>query len=199
VNLLTDELPDSVEIDGKEYLLNTDFRNCLNIMLAYGDANLTDDEKYQIMLVNLYPVIPDNIEAAIEKALMFLDEGKKPSGKGDSKPRVYSWSKDANMIYSAFKQTHNIDLTVEKMHWWKFVALFMDLGANTAFSSIVNLRSRVKSNKATKEEKAAAHELGDLFEIDEQQEDIMSDEDIEKRNTFMSQLRGSHVRQRNNE
>ena len=188
MNLLVDELPDAVEIDGKEYLLNTDFRNCLNVMLAYQDEDLTDNEKCTIMLTNLYPVIPENIEVALEKALIFLDEGKKSQpGKADSKPKVYSWSKDANMIYSAFKQTHGIDLTVEKMHWWKFVALFMDLGADTAFSSIVNLRSRVKSGKATKEEKAAARDLGELFDVPENE--IRSIEDIEKRDEFMSKVR----------
>jgi len=193
VNLLVDELPDSVEIDGEIYLLNTDFRNCLNVILAYEDTDLTDNEKYTILLTNLYPVIPENIEAAIEKALIFLDEGKVPSsGKGDSKPRVYSWSKDANMIYSAFKQTHNIDLSVEKMHWWKFVALFMDLGSNTSFSSIVNLRSRVKSGKATKEEMAAASELGEMFDLPET--DTMSYEDSEKRNEFYSNIKGSTLR-----
>jgi hypothetical protein len=192
VNLLVDELPDSVEIDGREYLLNTDFRACLNVILAYEDVNLTDYEKQVILLTNLYPAIPENIEKAFEKALKFMDGGETPKGEGTSRPRVYSWSKDSNMIFSAFKQTHGIDLTVEKLHWWKFLALFMDLGAETAFSSIVNLRSRVKSGKASKEEKAAARDMGELFEVPEIE--VKSLEDLEKRDTFMNQLRGQHVR-----
>jgi hypothetical protein len=192
VNLLVDELPDSVEIDGKEYLLNTDFRACLNVILAYEDINLTDYEKQVILLSNLYPAIPENIEKAFEQALRFMDGGVVPKEVGTSKPRVYSWSKDSNMIYSAFKQTHGIDLTSENLHWWKFLALFMDLGAETAFSSVVNLRSRVKSGKASKDEKAAARDMGELFEVPEIE--VKSLEDLEKRNTFMNQLRGQHVR-----
>lgn len=192
MNLLVDELPDSVEIDGNEYLLNTDFRACLNVILAYEDINLTDYEKQVILLTNLYPAIPENIEKAFEKALKFMDGGESPKGSGPAKSRVYSWSKDSNMIYSAFKQTHGIDLTTEKLHWWKFLALFMDLGAETAFSSIVNLRSRVKSGKASKDEKAAARDMGELFEVPEIE--VKSLEDLEKRNTFMNQLRGQHVR-----
>lgn len=185
MNLLVDELPDSVEIDGKEYLLNTGFRGCLNIILAFEDVNLTDYEKQYVMLTNLYPVIPENIEVAIDKAFQFMDG----CSKGDSvvRPRVYSWSKDSNLIYSAFKQTHGIDLSNENLHWWKFLALFMDLGKDTSFSSIVNLRSRVKSNKATKEERAAAREMGDLFEVPET--DTRSIEDVEKRDEFMSKVR----------
>jgi hypothetical protein len=192
VNLLVDELPDAVEIDGKEYLLNTDFRNCLNVILAYEDENLTDYEKQVIMLRNLYPVIPDNTEIAIEKALVFMDGGEQAKSEGIAKPRIYSFSKDSSLIYSAFKQTHGIDLSVDHLHWWKFLALFVDLGADTAFSNIVNLRSRVKSGKATKEERAAAREMGDLFEVPEQ--NIRTAEENEKRDEFMSKLRGSHVR-----
>lgn len=191
MNLLIDELPDSVEIDGKEYLLNTDFRASLNVIFAYEDINLTDHEKQTILLLNLYPVIPENIELAFEQAFKFIDGGELPK-KGPLKPRVYSWSKDSNMIYSAFKQTHGVDLTTEKMHWWKFLALFMDLGAETAFSSVVNLRSRVKSGKASKEEKAAARDMGELFEVPELE--VKSLEDLEKRSVFMNQLRGQHVR-----
>lgn len=191
MNLLVDELPDSVEIDGKKYLLNTDFRASLNVILAYEDINLTDREKQTILLVNLYPVIPENIELAFEQAFKFIDGGELPK-KGVSKPRVYSWGKDSNMIYSAFKQTHGVDLAEEKMHWWKFLALFMDLGAETAFSSVVNLRSRVKSGKASKEEKAAARDMGELFEVPEIE--VKSLEDLEKRSVFMNQLRGQHVR-----
>ena len=82
MNLLVDELPDAVEIDGKEYLLNTDFRNCLNVILAYEDENLTDYEKQVIMLRNLYPVIPANTELAIEKALVFMDGGEQAKSEG---------------------------------------------------------------------------------------------------------------------
>lgn len=47
------------------------------------------------------------------------------------------------------------------------MALFMDLGADTAFCSLVGLRRRVKTGKATKEEKAAAREMGNAFVVPE--------------------------------
>jgi predicted membrane GTPase involved in stress response len=53
------------------------------------------------------------------------------------------------------------------MHWWKFLALFMDLGSETTFCNLVGLRKRVKNGTASKEEKQAAREMGDLFEIPE--------------------------------
>lgn len=166
MNILTSPLPESVEIDGVEYPLNTDFRSCLRIMLAFEDNELAQFEKLNIMFANLYPQIPENINAAAERAQWFLNGGEK-EGEEDPGPRVYSFSKDAGLIYSAFRQTHNIDLQAARLHWWEFLALFMDLGANTTFCNLVALRKRVKTGKATKEEKAAAREIGDAFEVPE--------------------------------
>jgi hypothetical protein len=143
-------------------------------------------------LVNLYPVVPENLELAVKEALKFIDGGEEHRENNESKkPRVYSWKKDSSFIFSAFKQTHGIDLSKDELHWWVFLALFMDLGADTAFSRIINLRSRIKSGKATKEERSAARDMGDMFDVED--DDIKSVEDIENRDAFMSKVR-QHVR-----
>jgi hypothetical protein len=96
---------------------------------------------------------------AIQEGVKFLDGSlMRDNGEPDdgSPVRLYSFAKDANYIFSAFQQTHGIDLTTAKLHWWQFLALFMDLGGETAFSNIVDLRSRLKDGTATKEEKKRA-------------------------------------------
>ena len=79
--------------------------------------------------------------------------------------RLYSFSKDANLIFAAFRQTHGIDLSTADLHWWEFLALFSDLGANTTFVSMISLRRRVKTGKASKEEIASARDIGDAFNL----------------------------------
>jgi len=165
MNILTDELPTAVEIDGKEYEINTDFRSCLRTILAFEDDTLTAREKESIMLNNLFSKVPENIFVACEKAIRFLDGGEVPEGESLDVPRLYSFSKDAQYIFAAFRQTHGIDLEAVEIHWWKFLALFMDLGSETAFSSLVGLRRRVKTGKATKEERQIAREMGEAFDI----------------------------------
>jgi len=118
------------------------------------------------MLENLYIEIPSDIQGAIEQANWFLNCGD-VSRKASDGVRLYSFEKDANFIFAAFRQTHGIDLQKEDLHWWKFIALFMDLGQDTTFCQLTALRKRVKSGKATKEEKQAARNMGDMFTIED--------------------------------
>ena len=161
-------MPTAVEIDGREYSINSDYRNCLRAILAFEDDELVTQEKQFVMLRLLYPEMPENIEKATYQAIKFLNGGiiEENEESIPAAPRIYSFGKDANLIFAAFKQTHGIDLAeIEYLHWWKFMALFMDLGSDTAFCNLVGLRKRLKTGKATREERQAAIEIGDLFDI----------------------------------
>jgi hypothetical protein len=166
MNILTDTLPTEIDISGEICQINADFRSCLRIILAFEDGELSNVEKQIIMLHNLFVTQPRDAKAAMERCGWFLNGGKVSDGDNYA-PRLYSFSKDADMIFSAFRQTHNIDLTMADLHWWEFLALFMDLGADTTFCNLINLRRRVKTGKATKEEKQTARELGEMFEVPE--------------------------------
>lgn len=170
MNILTDELPEAVEVDGVEYPLNTDFRSGIQCILDFEDQDITDDEKAVLLLRRLYKgAIPDNVNEAVRLGIKFLDGGKETEGENPfaDHHRLYSFEKDASLIYAAFRQTHNIDLQKADLHWWQFLSLFMDLGAETAFSSVVNLRRRVKNGDATKEEREHALKMGDAFDLPE--------------------------------
>lgn len=166
-NLLVEELPSAVEIDGVEYAINTDYRAAMRVILAFEDEELTGMEKQVVMLQNLYPVIPPNTEQAIKMAGKFLNGGEDGGEDKGSHPRLYSFSQDSNFIFAAFRQTHGIDLETAQLHWWKFLALFMDLGSETTFCSLVSFRKRIKSGKASKEEKAAYREMRELVDLKE--------------------------------
>jgi len=167
-NILVDELPGHVIVNGKPVAINTDFKSCLKTILAFEDNELTPQEKYQVLLSNLYTERPENAREALEKGLWFLNGGSNQKANDDAQPRIYSFEKDANYIFAAFRQTHGIDLyNAASLHWWVFLALFMDLGSETTFCQLASLRKRVKTGKATKEERAIAREMDDAFDISE--------------------------------
>ena len=190
MNLLVDRPPEVVEVEGVEHKLNTDFRACLRVILAYEDNELTAAEKQMIMLDNLFPQIPPGVTAALTAASTFLN-GPNPPAKDDEDagPRLYSFGHDANLIFSAFRQTHGIDLETADLHWWKFLALFMDLGQDTTFCQLVALRKRVKTGKASKEERTAAREMGEAFKVPEV--DNHSLEEREAARAFFAAAKGS--------
>lgn len=201
MNLLIDTMPTSLEIDGKEYEINTDFRTCVNIMLAFEDTELTNIEKQTVMLVNLYKEVPENGYLAAEKAIWFLNGGKEDqqeSNENSKTHRYYSFGKDASFIVAAFKQTHGIDLLdTQYMHWWKFMALFMDLGQETTFTNLVALRKRVKTGKATKEERSAASDMGDVFDLPDFIN--LSIEEMEKERDFMNKVKLGRAKRKQQE
>ena len=189
MNLLVDTLPETVTVTHTEYPIRYDYKSCLRIILAFEDDTLTPQEKQAVLLRTLFVDMPTDIKAAVEKANLFLNGGE--TAEEDKNPmRLYSFAKDANLIFAAFRQTHNIDLQTDNLHWWKFLALFMDLGQDTTFCQLVALRRRLKTGKASAEEKQAAREMRELIDVPE-----IDDRTLEEKireDEFMQLVRGNH-------
>lgn len=167
MNVLVDDLPDAVEVAGEIVPIDTDFRTAIRIIMAFEDPELTAMEKQAVLIGNLFLEPPSDLGQAIEVGVRFLNGGEDKGSDAGSSLRLYSFEKDSALIFAAFRQTHGIDLETAEMHWWKFLALFMDLGAETAFCNLVSLRKRVKTGKATKEERRAAKEMGEMFILED--------------------------------
>lgn len=173
MNVLTDVFPTTVEIDGKEYEINTDFRTGIDIMLAYEDPTLTAADKAAVLLHLLYKEIPPDLGKAAELAVLFLDcgEERKPGDGAEPAQRLYSFGKDAKYIYSAIRQTHGIDLeTAGYMHWWKFCYLLLDLNEDCFFQQMIALRRRKRDGKLTKEERLAYYRMEDIMELPQEKD-----------------------------
>ena len=76
MNILIDLLPTKVEIDSKEYEINSNFRTSLLFSLLMEDDDVGEEQKI-IQALNLYyPTIPADINKAIEKIIWFYKCGK---------------------------------------------------------------------------------------------------------------------------
>lgn len=168
MNLLTQQLPDTVEINGMEFKIETDFRASLRILLAFEDPELSTQEKYSILISNYFgSEWPDDINRAVELGMKFLNAGEEVKEPDEDPLRLFSFDHDGNYIYAAFQQTHRIDLQKDNVHWWKFLALFMDLGQDTAFCQLVAFRKRCLTGTATKEEMKEYRSNLELYEVPE--------------------------------
>lgn len=169
MNILTEQLPTAVEIDGTVYELNTDFRTCLTSILAFEDPELTNFEKQMVMLQLLYKEIPGNLQGACRLAVKFLncgDDQQVESGHDDGVGRLYSFEQDAKYIYSAIKQSHGVDLeAVDNLHWWKFSYMFLDIKEECFFNRLIQLRRQLKLGKLTKEERELYYRIQDIVDL----------------------------------
>lgn len=154
MNILVNQLPGTVEIDGLAWPINTDFYVGVQFELMMQEMDLQPEEKLVQALDLYYPKIPSNFGAAVDRLLWFYGCGRREAGqpaKEDSDkntrnikkiiPKAYCFEQDSDLIFAAFYQTYSIDLnTVEGLHWWKFRALFQGLPAECEFCKIMGYR-----------------------------------------------------------
>lgn len=60
---------------------------------------------------------------------------------GPEKPPAFDYQCDAGYIVAAFQQAYGIDLTREKVHWFRFRALFAALPEDTLMAKIMSWRT----------------------------------------------------------
>lgn len=153
---LTSKAPSSVEIGGIDYPISTDITSCILTISAIEDEDLTQYEKQDLLLYNMYEEVPHDIREAIERSLWFLGGGKGPSDKNE--PKLSSFSFDGDMIYSAFLKS-GVDLDVTDMHWWTFLSRYSEL-PESQFTRLVYLRMQYQGGKLTKEERKECDRIG---------------------------------------
>lgn len=139
LNVILDGFPSEYE----GYLIRTDFRIGIQIAQALDDVNLAEPEKTAVAMELLYGNgIPLDRETALSGLQWFMRGGIEDDEctSSDGKPPVYSFEQDNRMIYTAFLARYGIDLTREKLHWFRFLAMLSDLGDCT-MTEVMSIRS----------------------------------------------------------
>lgn len=147
------ELPTSLDVAGRAYDIDSDFRTILRVLAAYGDPELSDAEKRYVCLANVYIDFEDipaaNLQEAYEAAVRFIDNGQEQEERG---PRAMDWKQDAPLIFPAVNRVAGFEARSAKyIHWFTFLGYFMEI-KDGVFSTVVRLRQ--KKNKRQKLDKA---------------------------------------------
>lgn len=160
-------LPTSLEVDGKQYEIRSDFRTALLIFEAYNDCDLLDEEKASICIECLYEDIPENTEEALNKATWFLDGGDMPKSKQQPK-KIMDWEQDQSIIFPAVNKVAGYETrTADYLHWWSFLGLFNEIDEGL-YSQVINIRSKkAKGKKLEKWETEFYNDHKELIDIKE--------------------------------
>nr|DAW82605.1 MAG TPA: hypothetical protein [Caudoviricetes sp.] len=143
-------LPTTLTVEGKEYQINTDFRNILVFLEACEDPEINDKERLYILLKRVYgtnygEVSSSNIEEALEQAKWFVDCGK--SDNEVQQRKVIDWVQDATIIFPAVNRVASKEVRAEKyLHWWTFMGYFMEIEGGT-FSTVLAIRQKKMRGK----------------------------------------------------
>jgi hypothetical protein len=133
MNLLASPLPASVRIGGAEVPIRTGYRTGIQVARV-AESGLPQVAIAAAVLRLYFPgqTLPDPAQA-IDAALSF-HRCDKPQPQRTSSERLFDWDHDAARVLSDFRREYAIDLADPgtRMHWWVFMALFENLGAESA-------------------------------------------------------------------
>ena len=140
-------LPNSLEVSGKIYPINADFRNVLIIFQAFNDSNLSEREKAYICIKRLYTGNVPVSEEALKKAYWFCDGGDMPKSEPEHTKTV-DWQHDESIICPAVSKVLGIiDVrSLPFLHWWTFLSAFGEIG-DGLFSQVMNIRHKLAQGK----------------------------------------------------
>lgn len=133
--------PEALEIDGVKYPIDTDFRTWIEFQSIITKNNTTDEKTADLLqfIADLgLPFSEDTFTALID----FFSGGDNRKSNGDkSKKQAYDFDTDSSLIFSAFLTQYKTDLTTEKIHWWKFKAMFASLSKEHMISTVMWART----------------------------------------------------------
>lgn len=153
MNILTDPLPNTISIQGREVAIKTDFRDWLRFIAIVRDYDLDrlTIEDYAEMVRRISetlfedpPEITYDLFPAVTAFYSGFSNGKK--SESDDNKRLFDYEIDAESIYSSFAQVYGIRLKNEKMHWYEFRALFVALPEECALGKLIHIRSMKESD-----------------------------------------------------
>lgn len=140
--------PKYVEIDGKKYKINTDFRVAIECNNIYEDITIGNYEK---ALAIIYLLYGDKGLDDIENHAKLLELGQRflacdKEIEITKKEPDIDFNQDMEYIEASFMSDFHIDLENQEMHWWKFMKLMnglsnSELGNCCILNNIRNLRN----------------------------------------------------------
>lgn len=180
--------PEYVEVDGKRYKINTDYRVAIKCNSVAQDENIGDLERALAVIYLLFGEEGiDNIEhheKLLELARKYLLCGEEYDVKGNEKPDM-DFEKDYGLIWASMYSDYNgLDIDKENIHWWKFMDLMnglsnSDMGNCCVLNRVRNLRnfdvSKISDSKEAQKIKEAQDRVALKKEVKltkEQQESI---------------------------
>lgn len=184
--------PEYVKIGDKKYKINTDFRVAIECNNIAQDDSIGNVERAVAIIYKLFGDEgldnPQDWDKLLELAIKYLTLNKDTSGVDNNTEIDMDFNEDMDYIEASFMSDYRIDLTTEKMHYWKFYNLLeglsnSELGNCCVLNRVRNLRtfdlSQIKDNKE-RERLAKAKEMVALkstkkeVELTKEQEESMN-------------------------
>ncbi len=144
------ELPTTVIINGKEYGVETDYRDILDIISHLEDVNEKEQVNLYVALALFFcdfESIPQSDYArAIESLFWFINCGDIDTDSTPHPKRI-DWEQDQPLIVADINKVAGCEIrALPYLHWWTFISYFNAIGEGQ-LSSIVAIREKLRKGK----------------------------------------------------
>lgn len=145
---MADLLLEPLPTEWRGQAIHADYRPmvwlCNQLLRGKGDKDLAGLTTEALRRFYREPVLIEEVPDAFEGLVEFYAAGLNLSSSHSSADRApagelaFDYQTDAAAIVAAFQQAYGIDLTTEKLHWWRFRALFAALPKETQIAQIMS-------------------------------------------------------------
>lgn len=185
MSVLTEKFPTALNVDGTECPVNPGFRTVLRCYEIQGDRTELSKDELLKMLLMFYRKQKLFSEGHINQMFWFFSCGREKKKKsfprkiaGINNKQPFDFEEDADLIYAGFLQQYGIDLQEEDMHWWKFMILLENLGADTRLNRIMEYRTVDTASKhLSKEQRKFYQAMQRYYGLDGRQMPEMTERD----------------------
>lgn len=181
--------PTSINVGGKEYQINTDFRIWLDFLSKTENRNV--DEVVKSVLNFMKSQGLPICEETFEKVLNFYTCGKNHGGGHEdkkSKGKAVDFCKDEPLIFSAFWAQYGINIRKEPLHWWDFIAMFQGLSETHLIVKIMGIRT-MDTSQLPKDTKKHYDELKKRYSLGERTQQHRNKSAKERDDAFLAKVR----------
>lgn len=164
----------ALTVDGQERKIRTHYQIILDIIEVLSNPDEDDADKLLFALQLFYvdwEALRD-IKAAVRQMYQFVDMGDNTRKKS---PRLVDWQKDYPRIIAPVNRVlgyelravpYDFDANTGGVHWWTFLAAFLEIGGDCLYSQILNIRDKQARGKSlSKEEKSWLKNNKDIVEL----------------------------------
>lgn len=134
--------PSKMEINGKIYSINTDYRVALSCFRAINDTEINDTERALAIITLLLGKNVDmkDYEQCLQKCAVFLRCGKLKNDSPDEADMDYL--QDEERIRTSIRQCYHLNLNeVNYLHWYEYNELIEGLTEESLLNKIRELRT----------------------------------------------------------
>lgn len=145
-------LPTSVEIQGVEYAIRSDYRPILDICVGLSDPELNGQERAELALTIFYPdfknMPPEHYEDAIKECLRFINGGEDEDQTQRNSPKLMDWEQDFSIVVSPINRVIGTEIrALDYLHWYTFLSAYYEIGGECTFAQVVSIRDKQARHK----------------------------------------------------